>query len=501
MASSRIDAVVIGSGISGLTVAGLLAKEGRRVVVAEQNRMPGGALRRFRRKGIPFDIGFHYTGGLGQGQILQVLWKHLGIWPSIEAVPLHPDGYDLFKFRGSRTEVRAYYTYDLLQEELARVFPEEKAGIEKYLTTVKEICHQVPFYNLELELTPFLREFTTSANRTLAGALSALTNNPELQSVLAAPVFLYGVEPDRTDIAAHAMVAHGYSSGAFGIKGGGQAVVDAFLEKLQGAGVEVLSDCPVERIEISDDEVTGVIAGGRKIATEQVIYTGHPHHLPDLVPTGSFRPAYTSRLRDLKDTASMFVVFGRIEEPDSLPQLDLANLYNVDSGLDLLKVPEPGRRGGSLMVTAPGRRDGSKGKAAKGVIMMRPASWQETSRFNGPDGSRLSGYQEWKEAATAEMLDQVAGSFGSAYRNIEPLAAGSPLTFRDELGAPAGGVYGVQHSTDQYVARARTKVKGLHLSGQGSLMTGLLGASMAGLVTVGEIIGLEKVWNRVRNCQ
>ena len=33
------------------------------------------------------------------------------------------------------------------------------------------------------------------------------------------------------------------------------------------------------------------------------------------------------------------------------------------------------------------------------------------------------------------------------------------------------------------------------------LMTGLLGASMAGLVTVGEIIGLEKIWNKVRNCQ
>jgi len=491
---------VIGSGISGLTAAALLAGEGRRVVVAESNRMAGGALRRFKREGIPFDIGFHYTGGLARGQILRVLWEHLGIWPSIETIPLHPEGYDLFSFRDSPTEVRAYYSYDLLQEELCRVFPAEKAGIEKYLATIKEICSRVPFYNLEMELAPFLQKFVPSASNTLAGTLTALTDNRELQSVLASPVFLHGVEPAHTDISMHSVVAHGYYSGAYGIRGGGQAVVDTFLEKLRGTGVEVLTGCPVERINIRDEKVTGVVAGGREVTTEQVIYTGHPHHLPELVPAGSFRPAFNSRLRALKDTASMFMVFGRIDKPDTLPLLDLANMYNIDPGLDLLKVSAPDQRKGSLMVTAPGRRDGKGGKAAKGVIMMRPASWEETSRFNGHNGSRSTGYRKWKEAATADMIDRATESFGDAFRSIEPLAAGSPLTFRDELGAPAGGVYGVQHSIDQYVARSRTKVKGLHLSGQGSLMTGLLGASMAGLVTVGEIIGLEQVWNRVRNC-
>jgi all-trans-retinol 13,14-reductase len=501
LVSSKIDAVVIGSGISGLTAAALLAKDGRRVIVTEQNNMAGGALRRFRRNGIPFDIGFHYSGGLGKGQILQVLWEHLGIWPSIEAVPLHPEGYDLFTFRNSPTEVRAHYSYDLLKEELCRVFPTEKAGIENYLATINDVCSQIPFYNLEMELAPFLRDFTTSSSGTVAEVIASLTDNLELQSVLAAPVFLHGVPPSHTDIAMHAAVAHGYYSGAFGIKGGGQAVVDALLEKFQEEGVEVLTGCQVEKINISDEKVTGVIAGGKEIATDQVIYTGHPHHLPDLVSTGSFRPAFTSRLRDLKDTASMFVVFGRIEDPDTLPELDLANIYNVEPGLDLISTPDPALQQGSMMITAPGRRDGRASKASEGVILMRPASWEETSRFSEKNGSRSPGYQEWKEATTTGMMARAAESFGNAYSNIKPLASGSPLTFRDELGAPAGGVYGVQHSIDQYVARARTKVQGLHLSGQGSLMTGLLGASMAGLVTVGEIIGLEKVWKRVRNCQ
>ena len=67
---SNIDSVVIGSGISGLTTAALLAKNGHSVVILEKDGKPGGALRRFSRSGIPFDIGFHYTGGLGEKQIL-----------------------------------------------------------------------------------------------------------------------------------------------------------------------------------------------------------------------------------------------------------------------------------------------------------------------------------------------------------------------------------------------------------------------------------------------
>ena len=89
-------------------------------------------------------------------------------------------------------------------------------------------------------------------------------------------------------------------------------------------------------------------------------------------------------------------------------------------------------------------------------------------------------------------------AFGDAFLDIEPLTAGSPLTFKDELDSPEGGLYGVQHSIDQYVARARTKIRGLFLSGQGTLMTGVMGASLAGVVTVGEMTGTEKIWDKIK---
>ncbi|MDF1576866.1 MAG: NAD(P)/FAD-dependent oxidoreductase [Desulfurivibrionaceae bacterium] len=506
MSSRKIDTIVIGSGISGLTVAGLLAKNGRRVVIVERNRKPGGALRRFTRDGIPFDIGFHYTGGLGRGQILDVLWRYLGVRPEITPVPMHPDGYDYFRFRASGTEVRAYYSYERAGEQMCAVFPDEAAGIARYLGTIKNICGKIPFYDLDLPLSPFLRDFFSSQDRPLPEAIASMVKNPELQAVLAAPAFLYGVPPAKAGLTMHAAVAHSYYQGAWGIRGGGQAVVDGFLKTLTGHGVEILTGQGVEKIEVGNGCINGVtLADRRRIPAGQVIYTGHPAHLPDLVTPGSFRPAFTHRIKGLEDTISMFTVFGRMNRPAALPALDRANLYCINRGFDLMADPAAVGNG-SVLLTAPGRRDlnafDDDRRSGDGVILMRPANWSETARFSRENSrTRGAGYREWKTAATKNLIERAAAGFGEGCLGIEPLAAGSPLTFRDELGSPAGGIYGVQHNLQQFVARARTKVQGLYLSGQGSLMTGLLGASMAGLVTAGEIMGLEETWDKVRKWQ
>ena len=55
--------IVVGSGISGLTAALLLAKKGRQVTLVEKLPHIGGFLNRFNRGGLRFDTGFHFTGG------------------------------------------------------------------------------------------------------------------------------------------------------------------------------------------------------------------------------------------------------------------------------------------------------------------------------------------------------------------------------------------------------------------------------------------------------
>jgi len=498
----KVDSVVIGSGISGLTTAALLAKKGRQVVLIEKNKHPGGAIKRFVRKGVPFDVGFHYTGCLGNGEILKALWDYLKVLPALTVKPFPASGHDCLQIAGSEREIHSFFSYALLEEELNLVFPDEGECITKYLGTIRAVCDSMPFFDINKPITPFLYNFFGPSRKGLGDFLTSLTRDADLQAVLTAPAFLYGVSPRVMSLANHAMVAHTFYSGAYAIDGGGQAIVDTFLQVLTNSGVEIRSNCKAIGISMQNDKVGGVITDQGEIEAGDVVYTGHPTGLLDLVPEGVFRPAYTNRLRDLKNSCSMFIVFGTIKDGEMRDKLTWTNRYCIPSGLDVLAADQANPEFGAIMLTAPGRRDSNADEtgSAKGVILMRPADWSETKAFDtGNHSHRPEAYQVWKREATDRLLDRAERLWGPSAR-ITPLAAGTPLTFRDELGAPEGAVYGVAHNMNQFLTGPKTRVPGLWLSGQSTLMTGIVGSSLAGMITAGEILGLEQTWDEVRQC-
>jgi all-trans-retinol 13,14-reductase len=61
----RYDALVIGSGMGGLTTAALLSELGWRVGVLEQHYTAGGATHSYERAGYDWDVGVHYIGDMG----------------------------------------------------------------------------------------------------------------------------------------------------------------------------------------------------------------------------------------------------------------------------------------------------------------------------------------------------------------------------------------------------------------------------------------------------
>ena len=56
----KVDTVVVGAGIGGLTTAVCLARSGQRVVVLEQHDVAGGCTHVFKDRGYEFDTGLHY---------------------------------------------------------------------------------------------------------------------------------------------------------------------------------------------------------------------------------------------------------------------------------------------------------------------------------------------------------------------------------------------------------------------------------------------------------
>ena len=93
---SSWDAIVIGSGIGGLTAAALLSKHGgKRVLVFERHYTAGGYTHGFKRPGYDWEVGLHYIGDVrDESSPVRAAFDHLTDgalrWSTL------PDLYDRF---------------------------------------------------------------------------------------------------------------------------------------------------------------------------------------------------------------------------------------------------------------------------------------------------------------------------------------------------------------------------------------------------------------------
>ena len=122
------DVVVVGAGISGLVCANFLARDGKRVLLLEQNHQAGGNMSGFRRRGYYFDGGDQSFESLG---IVFPILRELGLY----------DPNDWIKADFRMVSEDFDFTIDsveTVQEALATAFPNE-TGIKDVFVEVKEV--------------------------------------------------------------------------------------------------------------------------------------------------------------------------------------------------------------------------------------------------------------------------------------------------------------------------------------------------------------------------
>src|SRR5210317_1194269 len=123
------DAVVIGSGIGGLTTAAMLSDLGWRVCVLEQHYTAGGYTHSYERNGYEWDVGVHYIGDVGAETRSQKLFDYLS-GGKLEWSPMDEE-YDRFYIGDKVYSARA--GKQAFRDNLVRQFPEQVDAIDRYL--------------------------------------------------------------------------------------------------------------------------------------------------------------------------------------------------------------------------------------------------------------------------------------------------------------------------------------------------------------------------------
>ncbi|HEY5674207.1 MAG TPA: FAD-dependent oxidoreductase [Malonomonas sp.] len=484
------DSIIIGSGLSGLTCALLLARSGRRVLVLEQHPQPAPVVRGFSRGGLYFDSGFHYAGGLGEGGAFRPLFRHLGLDSKLQLFPFAQQGFDRLLIADSGESFALPVGFSAIKAELGQRFPALRAEIASYLDEIAGTWSRFPYLDLNSEVADFA--MTSVHGISLHQRLQQFSACPQLQGLLSMHSLLYGVVPEDAPETLNAQVAGSYYHSVHGIAGGGRALVAALLELLAAAGADVRCRAEVTELLLADSAVNGVrLATGEEVCTKEVVVTLNPARLPQLLPEGVLRPAYLKRLKNLRQTSSAYIVFARSPRP--LDFLRRSNLFvQPQAGIFSPDAERPLEER-CFYLTAADQRTTCDSYGLIGIV---PASYAEVAGWAGKLRHSAE-YLAHKQQVGVRLLKLFAAS-GPELKGLELLELATPLTLQDYSLAPQGAIYGVGRFLGQYNPQPTTRLPGLFLSGQAIAAPGLLGAVVASYLTCGAILGHEHLRGEIK---
>jgi len=478
MAVPKYDTIVIGGGVSGLGCALLRAHRGDHVVVVERSDHLSPTLYGFFRRGTYMDSGFHYAGAMGHGELLQGLLQELGLADRLNAVTDRLDTVDHIRFSKPAFDFSFPQGWERLEQDLCRAFPADGPGLRSFLAEVRQLWEQGRTTLLR-DRGRDLAAFLPGVGGGLQPALDRCTGNPVLQGVLSAHGLLYGATAPETSLLFHSQVVGSYYESTCMIKGGGRVWVDAFEKMLGEAQVDSLCGREVSRICLDGDGrfTTVELTTGERLSARRCIHTAHPKLMLEMVPPHTFSPAYRQRVSALEETPSAVVLYGRCPSARLTGNLILATEPQTFGNWRALPVDER-----PLFV--------SSSQGAGGISVICPACLADVPG-NGDRGRGLrpQGYRDWKRRLTDRLTGRLSRSAQDLVGGFEPLETATPVTFRDRLNSPDGGLYGIKHRMVDMPLLPRTAAKGLYLSGQAVIAPGVLGALCGSFLTESCIVG------------
>lgn len=506
------DVIVIGSGIGGLTTAGLLARAaGKRVLVLERHTEPGGLTHTFRRDGASWDVGVHYIGQVGPGSRARAYFDYLSggelEWNRM------PDAYDRFVYPDLDLSVSS--DPDRYERELVAAFPQEARAIHRYFKAVRRTTAWTTMGFVQgmvpRPMASLLRLVQRMGGRTATGTTKAYLDShfrsPELKAILASQWGDYGLPPSRSAFAVHAMVVSHYLEGGWFPQGGSARIARTFEKGIEQAGGAVRVAQEVTEILLDDGEASGVrVMDHRGPLSRERVYrapvivsaVGASNTFNRLLPTsgdiGRLTGPARRTLTNLGTGTSAVTVFLRLRDDPRSIGLDGGNIW-VNQDLDHERAQEHSvclleGRPHDIFISFPSVKSGESPHTAEIISFCDADSFRQWADL--PKGDRGPDYSALKERVARGMLDLAESAAPGLSDLVDYLEVSTPLTYAHYTAHPAGAFYGPPATPLRYRSDPlgpRTAIPRLFLSGQDAGSTGIMGAMMGGLAAACQVLG------------
>jgi all-trans-retinol 13,14-reductase len=503
------DAIVIGSGMGGLTAASLLARHaGRRVLVLERHYTPGGFTHVFHRPGYQWDVGVHYIGQVNDpASPIRAAFDHLTDgrlqWQAM------PDVYDRFRLGGR--EYAFPSGAERLRERLKEYFPAEGKAIDGYFSAVRSCVRSSDRFFASkavpgpiervvgrLMRAPFLRH----AGRTTAETLAGLGCSRELAGLLTAQWGDYGLPPGRSSFGIHALIANHYFDGASYPVGGAGSIVETVLPGIEAAGGKLLVSADVQEVLVDRGRAIGVrMPDDREFRAATVISdAGAANTYRRLLPRidGETRETIRQIERIPASMAYLSLYVGLQSSSEQLG-IDPANLWicpgpdhdgNVSRSEASCDGPWP-----VVFISFPSAKDPTfanryPGRATIEVIAPAPfawfAKWADTRwKHRGAE------YDDLKARLAERLKGELESATPQVRGKIDYCELSTPLSTLSFTNHQSGAAYGLAHVPERFRLNClgpRTPLRSLYLTGADVTSAGVTGAMMGGVLAASAVL-------------
>jgi len=367
--SRKLDAIVIGSGLGGLTAAALCAQAGLRVLVLERNDTFGGAATVYRHNGLAIEASLHEIDGFDEDDPKLPLIQSLGLDRDLKFV----DVGDLYEVRSpliGKPFVLPHGPEAALAAATAR-FPEHRAGLEEYFRRLMMLRGAVSFAarhqndrtwwlthapEAVRRLWPILRDGRATVGEVMNELFSA---DEAVKLALAANLAYYHDDPDRMLFLHFAIPQASFLvGGGHYIRGGSQALTDRLVALIRQAGGILEAGRQADALLIEGERISGVRHhardGSGQLVDQAPLVFGNaaPHVLGAMLPDAK-RAAFLAPYARRRPSISLWTVTLGLSRP---AQEFGVNSYSTFIVPDWMRLFGQIRETAAVMGEQPGRR-------------------------------------------------------------------------------------------------------------------------------------------------
>lgn len=452
------DAIVIGSGLGGLTCAKRLADAGHRVLLLEQHFQLGGLATWFRRGGHIFDVSLH---GFPYGMV-KTCRKYWGKAIQSAIVQLPHIVFD-----------NPQFTLDtsFSKEDFIRILQERfgvaQAVVREFFATIE----RMNFYDDQQLRTRdlFARFFPdrSDIHRLLMEPISYANG-----STLDEPAITYGI-----------VFSNFMNRGVFTFEGGTDRLIALMEQELRQLGVTIRTSARAERIVLEKGRVRGVVVNGTFLPARAVIANaGVTNTVEELVGQEAFSPDFRQRFAAVRvNNSSCQVYFGirRGERIADIGDLLFTSTEPVFSSEALRDLHTKSR---TFSVYYPKTRPQSPPDYT--IVASMNANHEDWAALDERE------YAHEKELMVERCLQDLERYLPDVRDKIDVIESATPLTFQRYTLHTRGSSFGTKFEGLDISRSLHQEVPGLfHTGSVGIIMSGWLGAINYGVIVANDVDG------------